>query len=379
MLLHKDTANPPVVALMVPQVDAYYTEGKIFFFAKHLKEEGFSPLIVIWDDNSEQGAKGSECPYLKLRMSPVSVDVTQEAKKALAILSNPVVPPNGPVPPPTWGDLIVLDDYLGGAVARDISGAEGLNPSAIVTTIPGAENSTQEDSIFSLSIWRFARANNIPLVTLNASSLRNDLRMIRYPADMALTKGDPRSIPHYEKLAKQVFSLPTAHWYCLRPGKDPVLESFLLQEKQLRAQAGPPNARFLHVPFSIGFKSYLYRQLDAAKPYFKELLDHNFYLLFTCSSGVYRRGLTEKDVIMKGAYRFLGDWPLSRVVVVENAPVFMCSLISEAVLAPFHSAYTEMLGLWGHPLIFPGEEHKIGNLSCSVSVGQAVRFLLESK
>lgn len=365
------------IAVAVPTIDRLFTEGKILAVGDWLALAGYDPLFILADEDSEKIAREQNRAYLRPALSRLSFNNIAEAQVCQPLLSAPLFPDSA-VPSPTWGDLILFDDYLGGAQAWKLTGADALRPDALITPLPRSEACTEEDAQLALALWRFRTQNKIPTIGLEVAPLSHDLQLTQYPVDFLLTKSAPDTI-ETTHVAPTVFRLPVGHRYVLRPGRDSLMDTFLANEASLRANLGPPNARYLHLPFHLGFKADIIYQLERMKPYIPALLEADFYLLVSGTTSNVRRGLTEIDIIKEGVSRWYAAWPEERRRIMVDPPIYFCALLAEAVLTPYSSSLQELLTLYGHDTVKLGEEAKLDNLNCSVTIVQALDHLLKEK
>lgn len=363
------------IAVAIPTIDRMFTESKILAIGDWLALAGYDPLFLLYDDEGERVAKEQNRAYLRPAFTRLSIDSTKEAQACQPLLTAPLFP-DSKTPSPTWGDLILFDDYLGGAQGWNIAGADTLRPDALIVPIPRSEACTEEDAQMALALWRFRVANHIPTIGLEVGPLSADLQLAQYPVDFLLTKSSPETLDTGH-IAPLVFRLPVGHRYVLRPGRDSLMDAFLANEKNLRENLGPSNARYLHLPFHLGFKSDIICQLERIKPYVPALLEADFHLLVSGTSGNVRRGLTEIDIINQGVSRWFAAWPEDRRRIMVDPPIYFCAMLAEAVLTPYSSSLTEMLSLYGHDMVRLGEEEKLDNLTCSVTIVQALDHLLK--
>ena len=368
-------ATKKTIAVAIPTIDYSFTEGKILSLCDWLVNAAYNPLLLLYDEGSEKIAKEQNRAYLRPAFSRVPINTIAEAQAAQPLLAEPLFP-DSKTPSPTWGDLILFDDFLGGAQAWNIAGADALRPDALITPMPRADACTEEDAQMALALWRFRTQNHIPTLGLEVSPLATGLRLSQYPVDFLLTKSVPGDLDT-SPIAPVTFRLPVAHRYVLRPGRDSLMDLFLANETQLRANLGPPNARYLHLPFHLGFKSDIICQLERMAPYVKELVDADFYLLISSTSGNIRRGLTELDIVRQGVSRWFSAWPEERRRIMVDPPVYFCAFLAEAVLCPFSSSLTELLSLYGHDVVGLGQEARLADLTCSVTICQALDWLLK--
>ncbi len=397
------------ILVFFPTVDRQMTENKCYVVGKWLAEAGHKPVFLTWDPDSDAVlTEIGQFPHLRLVPRKLDCVPHIEAKKAWALLNRPIIPaetekrrngetetsapfPDSPIPrfpdsfpvqPPTYGDLLAFDDFLGCVQAWDFAGTEIIGkPDVIVTSIPGLESASPEDASLSLALDRFAKANHVPIIGLEVQSLRTMQHLAQRPVDFLLTQGDPRGYPaHVKTLAPVAFPLPVAHRYCFRPGKDLALEQFLNVEFAMRHQLPvPAGERILFLQFHLGWKSDIVAQLQRVNGYAPALRDANFGLLIATNPSTVRRSMTESDIVRFGiAPRWLEPWA-GRWRVVDGGLVYLFALLAEAVLTPFDGALASLLAGWGMPLIRPGEEEQLDDLACGVSLAQAVAWILQQK
>lgn len=363
------------VAIEAHFVTRMLTADKIIQLGKWLKAADYDPVYVCWDEHSGPLYQKAGLPALTLTIEKESVDVIGAAQKLVAELNTPIIQ-HPTVPPPTWGELLGYDDFLGTAQGYKIGGAASLKPDLVLTPIPGAESNTPEDSVIALAMWRFCQQNHIPRLGLEGLAIDNDARLNKWPVDLLLTKSDPRAISHVEEIAPQSLRMNASLRYIMSIAQSPMLDQFVtLAEPEMRKQFGAAGVRFLYLPFHISFKAHVITMLEALIPYLPLLHEANFKLLLSCDSSGWRRNLSEREMVRIGLQRWLNQWP-NRWLLVEGVPYVMLALMSDALLAPYESGLTEEVQRWGIPIIRPGQEQQVTNLACGISLTEAVAWLL---
>jgi hypothetical protein len=353
------------IAIVAPLVDRASTLDKFHWLGTFLQRDGFDPVFVCHDKDTAELFRSHTLPYLNVTLEKQTVDVLGAMAAFVKQVDRPFLAGG-----PTWGEVMGYDDFLGCCQAYKISGAESLKPDCVVTCIPGAESQTPEDALLSLATWRFCADNHIPRIGLEMSSLANDCRLIQWPADLLLTKRDPRGNPRISWIAPQAYRQTRSLRYVLSIEQSPLMEDFLKQEHTLRAKLGPPGTRFLFLPFHLSFKANCCRILDAIAPYAKELLEANFKLVVSVQADSWRRNLHEREMVTIGMRRWLDVMP--GWAVTEGAPALFLALLADAVLAPYESPLTEQCEKWDTDLIRFGNLPELGNLACGISLSQAV-------
>lgn len=360
------------IAVACPYVDHKLTAGKIRWLATWLQQAGYDPLLLGWDDELPAVAGPGQLPLLKLSVTHATVDPIAASQEFVALLTQRITDdPDSP----TWGQMLGFDDFLGMAHGYVLNGADSLRPDAVVTTIPGSESQTPEDSIVALALWRFCTQNKIPRIGVECSSLVNDLRLLQWPVDVLLTKDDPRTEPRTAEIAPQCFQMPVTHRYALSLSSDPLIDEFLKEEHQLRQRFGPPGTRFLFMPFHLAFKERFVRMLDATAPHAAALKAAGYSLLIAIDPNSFRRNLTEHDIVNVGLRRWLEPWA-GHIVIVGGCLGTWLALLSDAVLACVETGLTEQCERWRQPVIRHGEEHRLADLACGISVAEAVAWTL---
>ena len=365
---------PKTIAIESHLVTRLLTADKILQLGKWLKTAGYEPIFVCWDEHAGPIFTKAGLPHLTLSIEKEPVDTIAAAQQLVAELNTPVFS-HPTVPPPTWGELIAYDDFLGTAQGYKISGAASLKPDLLLTPLPGAESNTPEDSIFSLAMWRFCRQNHIPRLGIEGLAIKNDARLNQWPVDLLLTKDDPRTLTHINEITPQALRMNTSLRYVMSISQSPMMDQFIaLAEPEMRAQFGA-SCHFLYLPFHISFKSSTVSMLEALTPYLSLLHEANFKLLISCDASGWRRNLSERDMIRVGLQRWLDQWP-GRWLLVEGVPYIMLALLSDAVLASYESGMTEEAQRWGIPIVRPGHEQEVSNLACGISLAEAAAWLL---
>lgn len=371
---------PHTIAIVAHYVDRLYTGPKYLWLARWLKAAGYDPLFLAWDEGALTALK--EFPLLRITCEKQPVDVLTAGQEFVKLLSRPLVE-HAPIPSPTLGELLGMDDFLGSAQAWRLGGADALRPHAVVCTIPGIETQTPEDATLALALYRFCKDNHIPRIGIEISPLINDQKLVQWPVDVLLTKADPRNgdgalQPHIAAIATHAFPLPVAHRYCLRIGHVDEIEDFLKAEQELRSKLGPPGSRFLLLPFHLGFKDNVVRLLEGMISHVPALIEAGFRLLIACDPNGWRRTVSEKDMIRIGLQRWLAHWP-DHWAIIEGCPNTFLALASDAVLAPCHSVLSEWCEQLGQTVIYAGQEERLADLACHVSVAEAVAWMLNDK
>lgn len=185
----------------------------------------------------------------------------------------------------------------------------------------------------------------------------------------------------YKDIAPEVFQMDRATRYSLSLSAEPLLEELYRNHRTaLVAQLGVHGSRYLYLPFHLSYKERAIELLENLAPYRDDLMAAGFALIISCDSRQFRRTLTEMDMVNIGLLRWLAPWRVGdhkRFAVVEGPPILWLMDMAQIILAPCESLATEWARQWGVPVIRPGEEARIADLSLGTSVVEAVQWMLD--
>lgn len=378
------------VAVYTSHADFINTAGKNVWLGLWLKQAGYEVIMLCWDDGNAKNFSDHKLPYVMLKVEEKSADLNAIALELDSLLNIPAVEGTR-IPAPTIGRLLAYDDFLGCGRVYALDGAGAIRFDCLVSTMPPAEFTVKEDSLLSLQLWRYVTHHHIPNIGIECSPLDNDTLLTQWPVDLLLTKQDPRlpesegwkTHPRYDRIAPEVFQMNRATRYALSLSHDPISEELYKNHKiMLEGQLQNFGARFLYLPFHLSYKERAIELLNNLEPYREDLMDSGFALVLSCDSRQYRRLLTEQDMVNVGLLRWLDPWrrgEQKRFAVVEGPPMLWLMDMASAILAPCESLATEWARQWGVPIVRPGEEVKIADLSLGTSVVEAVKWALEGQ
>jgi hypothetical protein len=357
-------------------VDHLVVGSKFTIVASWLQAAGYEPLFVATHPDVVAPIKQAGYPVILLELQSKDMDLIPAAKDFVAHMQTPITGPRNAVIAPTLGELIGYDDFLGGAHAYRIAGADAFRADAIISPIRGAESQTPPDSALALQMWRYCRANRIPHIGIEISPLEHQpIRLEQWPVDVLLTHNDPRTYSHLP--APLAFRMPVSHRHVFSLSTDATMAQFVQeQEPRLRAHLGGPNSRYLFFPFHLAFKSRWIAMLQALNTRAEKLQAQHVRLVIPVDRSNHRRNYTEHDMIVTGCAQWLKPWE-GHLALIEQAGHIPLGLLSEAVCACFESAMLPLCEAAGQPVIRPGQEDTLDDLSYSITIPQAVAYALE--
>lgn len=373
------------IAVFTSHADHINTGGKNVWLGKWLKAAGYQVLMVCWDEANADAFKQHKLPYLMAQIDTTSTDLHPQAQALEQLLTLPAIEGTR-VKAPSLGSLLAWDDFLGCAKQWKTDGLDALTIDAYVTTLAAQEMPIAEDVELGLALWRYMRAHTVPQLAIECSPIHNDLRLTQWPVDMLLTKNDPRdetgmTAPRYTAIAKEVYRMPRSHRYVLSLSHEPALEQFYQDhEASLRKQLR--GSRYLFLPFHLSYKERCIEMLEHLKRHpflIRELLAADFSLVISCDSRQTRRTLTEQDMIVGGLTPWLEPWQSNgqpRFFVIDGPPQLWLMDMAQAILAPCETIGTEWARRWEIPVITPGQEDHLTDLSLGTSVVEALQWML---
>ena len=357
----------PSVAVVVTHTALEQSQGKWLGLAPYLKHYGFRPTILTWNKKVLPALQDQNIPFIYVTLERKDFNRVIEAEKLRALLDRPITNMDNA---PTWGDLLVMDDWLGMAEWYDIAGMEPIRPDVVVVDYGGPEASTPEDEQMRLALWRFAASNKIPVLALESQTLDQRLKISRWPADLLMVKYEETSddLP-------QVRLSPASRHFVNFP-HDPVIESFLLNEKSLRTQLGmQEETRLLLVPFHLYYTWECFQVLAKLGEQAEELRNKHVMVLVSCGPA-FRRNLKEKDIILEGGKRWVEKIP--SLQVVEGGSTLHWLLLSDACFIPYPSSnLKEACIRWSIPWFGLEDTKRWSNVPTTTTPAQALAFLTE--
>jgi hypothetical protein len=362
------------VALVANYVTRLSVQDKLPLLATPLTKAGYDVLYLCWHEACGPLYHKAAIPSLSLTFTKQPFDVLPVVPAFVKYLSRPVLH-DPDTPAPTWGELLGYDDFIGCAQSHKIGGAAALRPDLVIAPVAGAESSTPEDAMLDLAVYRFCTQNHIPRIALECNSLTNDLRLTQWPADILLTKDDPRD-RDYSWIAPQTYRMDTPTRYALSLGQEKIFDDFFAAEPMLRDTFGGPGTHYVHLAFHIGYKANFASMVQAIQPYIPVLKEAGFKLLISFTPDHYRKNINEQQMIGIGLRRWLNDWGDSCIIIGGFAHAVL-AILADAVLAPNESVVTEFARRWGIPVIRPGEEQKLEDLAVGVSLPEIVSWVLK--
>lgn len=411
------------VAVFASHADHMNTGGKNAWVGRWLQQAGYDVLMLCGDEANAGNFQKLKLPYCKLAVEEKTIDLMRVAAEVDALLTTPIT--TGTVtPPPTLGRMLAFDDLLGCGRQWVVNGAGAVAFDCLVSTMLPSELTIGEDAILGLQLWRYTTSRKIPHIAIECSPLANDTKLQQWPVDLLLTKCDPRlaaphptfflanterrdvndlremspgrviqlektsalswtpeTHPHYRDFAPEVYQMDRSCRYAHSLSTEPLLEDLYAHQKtQLMVQLHTFGARFLYLPFHLSYKERVIELLTNLEEYREDLLDNGFALVLSCDSRQHRRMLTEQMMVNEGLLRWLNPWRRDgqkRFAVIEGPPQLWLMDMCQATLAPCESLATEWARQWRIPVILPGEESRLTDLSLGTSVVEAVQHMLD--
>jgi hypothetical protein len=204
-------------------------------------------------------------------------------------------------------------------------------------------NSTDAAHLYSCILLQ-ARRLNVPVVGLEVSLLGNKQTLSASLADTYAVKTEfSRAFVVREQLAASAhaFVLPPDEAYLLTCRDDSFLDDFYLQENKLRQRFGIKRGHLVvFIPHHVAFVYEIREILRGLKS-----LPVPFTVILRTDPNTARQGLKEIEIAEK-VYRDEIN-ALPHVIVDDQGGWLWSLLLSDVVLAPVHSVFTELAATYG--------------------------------
>ncbi len=363
---------------MYASLAAFHLIGdKYALFGKWLQHAGYEVVYLCWADATADMCERLGLAYVRATISRAPVDVPTEMAKFIDAL--PYKIDDHPLAP-SLGEMLGYDDFPGSAMQWTVDGAGIFKPDLLVLPVASAENISPQDSYISMALSRFAYLHGIPTVQVEIATARSPLRLSHWPCTALLTKGDPR-LYHDDTayISSTKARMPLTHRYACSFGQEPQLDEICLSEPGLRKELGPPGEHFVFLPSHLAFKQRTIEMLARLVPLVPELRKSRLKLLIGCTQSVYRKRLTEAEMLKSGLRQWLEPWGADGWAIVEGVPHHTIAAIADAVLAPNESHTSEFTRRWGTDVLTPETAREIGNLAPSFPLADLITYILSQK
>jgi hypothetical protein len=189
-----------------------------------------------------------------------------------------------------------------------------------------------------------ARKAKSPVVGLEVSLLGNKQTLGASLADSYAVKSDfARAFVLREELAppERAFVLPSDEAYLLTCRDDPYWDDFFAQEENLRRKYDLRRGRVvILIPHHVAFVHEIRQLLIGLKA-----LPFPFTVILRADPNIARQGLKEREIATKVYRDEIAELP--QVIVDDQGGWLWPLLLSDVVLAPAHSVFTELAASYG--------------------------------
>ena len=333
----------PKVLFAVGDADWKYTRGKFLRLVERVAaEDSFAISVVSHDAKICQAfdAAGIEATCLPGSRVSLTPEHTIAMTELMIKLTRDVVFPDSQLH--IW-KVMAMDDYLG-SIDVVFHPPPPVVPDLVVCPLMGVDNNSTEASHLYSAILLQAQKLNVPVVGLEVSLLGNKQTLSASLADAYAVKTESsRAFVVREQLAAQehAFILPPDEAYLLTCRNDSYLDDFFLQENILRQRFGIKRGELVvFIPHHVAFVYEIRELLRGLKS-----LPMPFSVILRTDPNTARQGLKEIEIAEK-VYRDEIN-ALPHVIVDDQGGWLWSLLLSDIVLAPAHSVFTELATTYG--------------------------------
>ncbi|HXG51795.1 MAG TPA: hypothetical protein VNN77_10360 [candidate division Zixibacteria bacterium] len=338
----KEDARPKVL-FAIGDADWKYTRGKFHRVVRRVAAGGRFAVGVISHDPEICGAfaaDGIESHCLPGEPLPLIPEHSLAMTDLMIRLTRDVVFPESNLP--VW-KVMAMDDYLG-CLEVVSHPAPPERADLLVCPLMGVDNNSMRASRLYSALLLQARRKRWPVVGLEVSLLGNKQTLAASLADSYALKSDfAKSFVLREELAppERTFVLPPEESYLLTCRADPYWDDFFGQEEAIRRKFDAPRGNVvILIPHHVAFVHEIRRLLAALRS-----LPFPFTVILRADPNIARQGLREREIASRVYRDEVGSLP--RVIVDDQGGWLWPLLLSDVVLAPAHSVFTELAASYG--------------------------------
>lgn len=370
----------PKVLFAIGDADWKYTRGKFQKLVRRVAAtEQFDIRVVSHDreisDHFE--ADGVETYCLPANHLPLNADHSVAMTELMIRLTRDITFPKSQLH--IW-KVMAMDDYLG---CVDVVDSPDLpyDPDILIYPLMGVDNnSTAASRLYSAMLLQ-ARKVHARVVGLEVSVLGNKQTLGASLADTYAVKTEfSRAFLVREELAppQRAFVLPPEEGYLLTCRDDAYLNDYFEQEANLRRKFDVhPGQVVILIPHHVAFVHEIRQLLIGLKS-----LPYAFTVILRTDPAIARQGLKESEIATKVYRDEIAALP--RVMVDDQGGWLWPLLLSDVILAPAHSVFTELAASYGKFTVICqgwGERSWIGESllvePCADQAMSAVRVWIE--
>ena len=336
-------SSRPKVLFAIGDADWKYTRGKFLRLVERVAaEDDFEVTVVSHDPEICRAfdAAGIEATCLPGSRVSLTPEHTVAMTELMIKLTRDVVFPDSRLH--VW-KVMAMDDYLG-SIDVVSHPSPAVLPDLMVCPLMGVDNNSTAASHLYSAMLLEARKLNVPVVGLEISLLGNKQTLSASLADAYAVKTETsRGFVVREELAsrERAFILPPDEAYLLTCRDDSYLDDFFLQEKVLRQRFGVKRGELvIFIPHHVAFVYEIRQLLRALKS-----LPMPFSVILRTDPNTARQGLKEREIAEKVYRDEINSLP--HVIVDDQGGWLWSLLLSDIVLAPAHSVFTELGATYG--------------------------------
>lgn len=336
-------SSRPKVLFAIGDADWKYTRGKFLRLVERVAaEDDFEVTVASHDPEicrafDAAGIQASNLPGSRVSLTP---EHTVAMTELMIKLTRDVVFPDSRLH--VW-KVMAMDDYLGSIDVVSHPSPPVL-PDLMVCPLMGVDNNSTAASHLYSAMLLEARKLNVPVVGLEISLLGNKQTLSASLADAYAVKTETsRGFVVREELAsrERAFVLPPDEAYLLTCRDDSYLDDFFRQEKALRQRFGVKQGELvIFVPHHVAFVYEIRELLRALKS-----LSMPFSVILRTDPNTARQGLKEREIAEKVYRDEINSLP--HVIVDDQGGWLWSLLLSDIVLSPVHSVFTELAATYG--------------------------------
>jgi hypothetical protein len=339
----KNSTARPRVLFAVGDADWKYTRGKFLrLVARVAAESRFAVSVVSHDaeicqDFDAAGIEAACLPGSRVCLTP---EHTVAMTELMIKLTRDIVFPDSRLH--VW-KVMAMDDYLG-SIDMVFHPPLASAPDLVVCPLMGVDNNSTDAAQLYSSVLLQAGRLEVPVVGLEVSLLGNKQTLGAALADTYAVKTESsRAFVLREQLAaeEQAFVLPPDEAYLLTCRDDIYLDDFYLQEDPLRRRLGISRGELVvFIPHHVAFIYEIRELLRGLKS-----LSVPVSVILRTDPNTARQGLKEIEIAEKVYREEINALP--HVIVDDQGGWLWSLLLSDIVLAPAHSVFTELGAAYG--------------------------------